>query len=133
MSVSKVDILNSCENWIDYIEPLENLEFQRKYWFNYDGHMVSSYEEATGNVLQYYENQINSPNSQELCNQECQKYLKELYQKVDVYRFDDERMEKYDSEIALLEDPKWLEIVKLAQKTNQALKRNIEEVKNAEN
>lgn len=53
-----------------------------------------------------------------------------LFQKVKSYRWDKKRILEYDPEIALLEDPKWLEVVALAQKTMVALKKNIEEAKN---
>lgn len=122
-----------CENWIRLINPLEDLDFQKKYWFDYEGPMISSFDEARDNFLHHCEIRLNDPNFQKFCDQECLQLLKELYQTVDQYRMDGERILEHDPEIALLEDPKWLRIVNMAQQTTLALKDNIKEAKkNAE-
>lgn len=129
--MSRTNIIEACESWIRNIESLNDLEFQKKYWFDYDGPLISSFDEATEHFVRIYEIRLN-PKFERYCNQECQNFLAELYQKVNKYRWDEKRILEYDPEIALLEDPKWLEIVALTKKTIQALKDNIEAVKSEE-
>lgn len=129
--MSKIDIIDTCKDWISILNPLEDIEYQKKYWFDDEGPMISSFEEATEHFTYVYEVRIKYPEFQKLCNQECQGLLKELYLSLKKYRMDERRILEYEPDIALLGDPKWLEIVKLAQNTVQELKNNIDEVENA--
>lgn len=110
MSVTKIDIINTCESVVLAISPLEDLEFQKKFWFDDDGPVISTFEEATENFERLYEIRSTKPNFQKLCNLECQNFIKELYGKVSKYKWNVDRIEKYGSEIALLEDPVWLDM-----------------------
>lgn len=128
----KINVINFCKSWIVLVDLLRDVESQRKYWFNLEGPIVTTYEEATGMFLERYRDKVVSPDYEDLCNNECRDLLKQLYENVNNYELDEDRLLKYAEEEALLQDPKWLEIVALAQITCEALKRNIEEVKSGE-
>lgn len=51
MPMPITDIIETCESWILAIEPLDDLEYQKKYWFDYESPMISSFDEAVENFL----------------------------------------------------------------------------------
>ena len=82
--------------------------------------------------LENYCDKITSQHFEELFNNKCCNLLKQLYEKIDKYELDVKRLENSDYKNALLTDPKWLEIVSLAQSTYDALEHYITEIENAE-
>lgn len=126
-----MNVINYCESWMMLINPLRDIETQRKHWFIQDGPMVSTYTEATSMFLENYQDEIHSQNYKDLLSEECGILLNQLYEKVKNFKLDADRILKYDYEEAFFKDPKWLDVIALAQTTYETIGHYIEEVKNA--
>lgn len=127
--MSKVQVINFCRSWMRLIDALKDLEHQREFWFDPKKSVISSYEETLDLFLGDYERAKENGKFQNL-DETCRNLLEKLYQKVNGHEMNTERYVNYSFEEALLGDPKWLEIVDLAQQSYQALENYANEVEN---
>lgn len=130
MPMLNENITNFCKTWLFHIYPLKDIEHQRKYWFDEEQSIISSYTDDTSIFLEYYSDKIADEDANKLLNKDCLESLQKLHEKVDKFKLDDQRLSQFEFEEALLGDPKWKEIVSLAQASYRAIELYMNEVKN---
>ena len=128
--MQKSTIINFCESWKRLVYPLWDTDFQLRSWFRQEGTEVSSFEEATGDLIQRYIDHMGIPECKLLYQHQSGELIKELYEKVHEYRTDSRSLLNSVLEEKFFSDPKWLSIVSLAKKVDDALRERITEVEN---
>lgn len=117
--MSNPNLINLCETWKNLIFSLKDVEHQRKVWFNEELWYMGSYIDDTSIFLEQYEDHVAQIES--FFNEECRGLLRNLYESVNKYKLDVQRLANLPYEQALLEDPKWKEVVEIAQATYSAI------------
>lgn len=130
--MQKTKIINFFETWKSLLYPLCDIEYQRKNWFRQEGSEISSFEEATGYLIERYIDHMNMPECQPFYQKEFGILMKQLYEKVNEYTKNSESLINSVDEKRLLNDPKWLSIVALAKKIFEILDRSILEVQDVQ-
>lgn len=124
--MSDLNLINFCETWMDLIYPLKEFEHQRTIWFNEDLWYRGSYTKDTSIFLEQYE--IQHGNMKTLFNNNCCVLIDHLYESVKKFHPDTQRLKNFNFEKALLEDPRWKEIISLAQATYSSIESYKKEV-----
>lgn len=128
MPMQKITLINFYESWKLLLDPICDIDFQRRIWFRLEEEEVSTYEEATCNIMQRYLDDMDNSEYRHLYNSESGNLIKLIYEKLQVYTRDSMTIFNAAFEEKLLTDPKWLSIVYLAQKIKDTLNHQIKEV-----
>ncbi|MCE5318772.1 MAG: hypothetical protein LLG04_15595 [Parachlamydia sp.] len=128
MPMSNSNLINLCETWKNFIYSLKEVDHQRKVWLNEELWYMGSYIDDTSIFLEQYEDHVTQIKS--FFNEECQGLLHHLYESVNKYKLDVQRLASLPYEQALLEDPKWKDIIEIAQATYSAIDRYQKEIEN---
>jgi len=120
MSVSEKYELNYCQTWMTAIEGFADLEQQKKCWFSHEGPVVTSYEDEVQNLMSVARSFLR-PKYDDYLSPKCRELLRKLVDKISDYHKNPETYLRGASYDELFSDPKWMEVVKLAQKTFHAL------------
>lgn len=132
MSVPKIENLNYCRTWSRICNSFGDVAYQRRCWFRMENpNEVSSYEEDFAHMD--FATQILSEAEQDVfLNNSCNLLIKKLVEKLYKYNSDPETFLNPADEDDLLNDPKWIEITKIAQEAEAALKEFEQEVTNVQ-
>lgn len=109
------------------MHPLWDTELQKKCWFQEEDEF-NSFDDATGDLIQRYLDDMQIPERQLLYQNKAGNLLKELYQKVHRYTTDSPSLHNSVIEENFFADPNWLSIVTLAKQVDDALNERIREV-----
>jgi len=123
-------LINFCESWKMLVHPLWDIDLQKRSWFNQEGSVVSTFEEATGQLIERYLDHMKDPECRILYQNEIGELIKQLYQKVHEYTTDNHSLLNSVIEEKFFADPNWLSIIALAKKVDRALDIQIREVEN---
>ena len=122
MPVPKIENINYCRVWIRICSSFADVEYQRRCWFRMEGREVSSFEEDFTH-MDFALKILSDSQRDHYLNKKCNDLLNQFVEKLYKYREDPHTDFILAEEENLLNDPRWLEIVKSAQQAEIALKR----------
>lgn len=136
MPMQKNTIINFYNTWLGLLYAFKDIEFQRRAWFRHEGSEVSSFDDETDYLLDGYDKLIRKyhelseqTDREQLYSNELLILLKQIYDKVEAYTRSDS-IYNFSDEDKFFKDPKWLDIVGLAQKICEILNHRIKEIEN---
>lgn len=128
----KRSLINFCNTWKMIVYPLWDTELQRNTWFQDEEDDFNSFEEATGELIQRYLDDMQLPERYPFYQNEAGKLIKELYHKVHRYTTDSQSLDNSVIKEKFFADPDWVSIVALAKDVDNVLSEQIREVESGD-
>ncbi len=127
MSVPNMKLRYRSE-WNSVCHSYGDIEYQKRCWFREEGPEVGSIGEDFDHMLIIFHDSSETDRGTPF-NDECNHLIKELMEKVSYYMSAPETIYSRADEDELLSDPKWIEIIELAQRAGAAVEQFEKEMK----